>query len=188
MAAMTTTLEKPKTSTIEENSFGKEVLRLRVLFGFTQKELGEILGTNERTVVRWERSHKTILRPHFPGKTGIAALESLADLLSDIFELDVIKVWVDRPNPALNNERPRDFAKKPGGIFRMISLLDALQKIMPVDKDALETVPASAIEGVFYRLISERYQNEPLSMFGAFKEGRRYNVAQTFGALYLGFD
>jgi RES domain-containing protein len=59
---------------------------------------------------------------------------------------------------------------------------------MPVNKDALDTVPASAIEGVFYRLISERYQNEPLSMFGAFKEGRRYNVAQTFGALYLGFD
>jgi DNA-binding XRE family transcriptional regulator len=124
----TTTIEKPDIKTNTDNSFGKDVLRLRTLFGLTQKELGEILGTNERTVVRWERSQQYNLRPHLPGKTGIGALESLAELLSDIFEPDVIKVWVDRPNPALNNERPRDFAKKPGGVFRMVSLLDVLQR------------------------------------------------------------
>lgn len=68
------------------------------------------------------------MAPHGSHKQAIEALESMAESLGDLFEPDIIKVWVDRPNPALQGERPRDFAKKPGGIFLMAHLLGTLER------------------------------------------------------------
>ena len=131
---MTVAIERTKAPNV---GFGEEVLRLRKLFGLTQKEFGEIIGTNERTVVRWESeasegvvsaTPSRTSKPHAQSRASINAMAELAEMLGDLFEPDVIKIWVDRPNPALGNERPRDFAKKPGGIYRMASLLDALRR------------------------------------------------------------
>ena len=58
---------------------------------------------------------------------------------------------------------------------------------MPVNSLAIATVPTQSIEDDFYRLIRTKYANEPMSMFGAIKQGGRYNIVG-FGALYLGFD
>lgn len=59
---------------------------------------------------------------------------------------------------------------------------------MHVNRDELDKVASQKIDGGFYRLIRTKYANEPLSMFGSIAQGGRYNVAGTFGALYLGFD
>ncbi|MFH0801791.1 MAG: antitoxin Xre/MbcA/ParS toxin-binding domain-containing protein [bacterium] len=64
--------------------------------------------------------------PHARNAQAIDTLRTIAEALGDLFEPDVIKVWVDRPNPALGGERPRDFTKKPGGIFIMSQLLGTL--------------------------------------------------------------
>ncbi len=100
--------------------FPDKVATLRMLFGFTQQELALSLGVNEKTIRRWESEDA---EPHAQNKQAIQALVTIAESLGDLFEPDVIKVWVDRENPALNGERPRDFVKKPGGIFIVANLL-----------------------------------------------------------------
>lgn len=59
---------------------------------------------------------------------------------------------------------------------------------MHVNLDELNKLPPQKIDGNFFRLIRSRFANEPLSMVGSILEGGRYNVAGSFGALYLGFD
>jgi len=59
---------------------------------------------------------------------------------------------------------------------------------MHVNRDELDKVAPQKINGSYCRLIRTRYANEPLSMFGSFVQGGRYNIAGLFGALYLGFD
>ena len=100
--------------------FPEKVAALRMLFGFTQEELARSLGVNEKTIRRWESED---VEPHAQSKQAVQALMTIAEALGDLFEPDVIKVWVDRENPALNGERPRDFVKKPGGIFIVANLL-----------------------------------------------------------------
>jgi DNA-binding transcriptional regulator YiaG len=105
--------------------FGVQVSTMRHLFGFNKKEFAELLGVNEKTIRRWE-DEKESITPHGAHKQAIEALQMMAESLGDLFEPDMIKVWVDRPNPALQGDRPRDFAKRPGGIFLMSHLLGKL--------------------------------------------------------------
>jgi len=56
------------------------------------------------------------------------------------------------------------------------------------NKAALHTIRPADVSGDFFRLIRSRYAGEPLSMYGSFNNGGRYNVAGLFGALYLGLD
>ncbi len=109
---------------IADAPFKDQVLFLRKLFGLSQQELGQFLcGVSERTISRWEHGEED---PHPRSKQAVNALRTTAEALGDLFEPDVIKVWVDRTNPALGGERPRDYVKKPGGIFRMAQLLGTL--------------------------------------------------------------
>lgn len=59
---------------------------------------------------------------------------------------------------------------------------------MDVIPGSLETIRTESISGEYYRYIRAKYANEPLSMAGSIQSGGRYNIAQKFGALYLGFD
>lgn len=104
--------------------FGRQVSILRELFGFNKKEFADLLDVNEKTIRRWEQGEE--INPQGSHRQAIMALQTMAESLGDLFEPDMIKVWVDRPNSALKGERPRDFAKKPGGIFLMAHLLGSL--------------------------------------------------------------
>jgi transcriptional regulator with XRE-family HTH domain len=114
-----------KPNNLASAPFAVQVATLRSLFGFTQSEFAQILGVDEKTIRRWE-SDTTERTPHKRNEKTIEALRTIAEALGDLFEPDVIKVWVDRENPALSGERPRDFAKKSGGIFLMAHLLGTL--------------------------------------------------------------
>jgi DNA-binding XRE family transcriptional regulator len=105
--------------------FGAQVATLRQLFGFNKKDFADVLGVNEKTIRRWEDGEEEI-HPQNTHKHAVEALHMISESLDDLFEPDMIKVWVDRPNPALQGERPRDYAKKPGGIFLMAHLLGNL--------------------------------------------------------------
>jgi|GEM_PF-1178874 len=121
--------KRPKTLSMQtmqkSDSFGKTVCYLRELFGFTKKDFADVLNVNEKTIRRWEMGLTEVM-PHTSHKKAIMTLQTVAESLSDLFEPDMIKVWVDRPNPALQGERPRDYARKPGGIFIMANLLGAV--------------------------------------------------------------
>jgi DNA-binding transcriptional regulator YiaG len=120
MAVTTSNLEH-----LAKAPFGVQVATLRQLLGFNKKQFAEVLGVNEKTIRRWEDEPEAVT-PQGTHKQAIEALQTMAESLGDLFEPDMIKVWVDRPNPALQGERPRDFAKKPGGIFLMAHLLGNL--------------------------------------------------------------
>ncbi len=110
---------------LADASFNEQVVTLRELFGFTQEEFGEVLGgLSAKTIQRWEQDGEP--NPRTQNKQAVVALRTIAEALGDLFEPDVIKVWVDRPNKALGGERPRDFAKKPGHIYVMANLLGTL--------------------------------------------------------------
>ena len=102
--------------------FKVQAATLRELFGFTKSEFANILGVSDKTVGRWEKDGADS-SPHTQNRQSIEALITIAESLGDLFEPDVIKVWVDRPNPSLGGERPRDYVKKPGGIFIIANLL-----------------------------------------------------------------
>jgi RES domain-containing protein len=59
---------------------------------------------------------------------------------------------------------------------------------MQAKTDALYTIGSRPLAGVFYRYLRTKHGDKPLSMDGALANGGRYNVANLFGALYLGFD
>ena len=105
--------------------FATQVSTLRQLFGFTKTEFADVLGVDERTIRRWEKPNENF-EPHSSHKQLFDALQIIAESLGDLFEPDMIKVWLDMPNPSLQGERPRDFAKKPGGILIMAHLLGNL--------------------------------------------------------------
>ncbi|MBX9720407.1 MAG: DUF2384 domain-containing protein [Candidatus Obscuribacterales bacterium] len=110
---------------LSELPFGCQVNTLRKLFGFNKTEFAEILGVNTKTIQRWEDELNET--PSSSGnRQAIDTLVTIAESLGDLFEPDMIKVWVERPNPALQGERPKDFVKKPGGIFLMGHLLGNL--------------------------------------------------------------
>jgi len=103
--------------------FCEQVLALRELFGLTQKELAQLLnGVSERTVSRWEHNG---VEPHGQNTAAVEALRTIAETLGDVFEPKTIRVWIDKENPALSGQRPRDFVKKGGGIYRLAALLGA---------------------------------------------------------------
>ncbi|MDZ4834689.1 MAG: MerR family transcriptional regulator [Candidatus Melainabacteria bacterium] len=106
-------------------SFATQVSTLRQLFGFNKTEFAEALGVNEKTIRRWENEAEMV-NPQDNHKQLIAALRTIAESLDDLFDPDMIKVWAERENPALQGERPKDFAKKPGGVLIMAHLLGNL--------------------------------------------------------------
>ncbi len=106
-------------------SFAIQVSTLRQLFGFNKTEFARALGVNEKTIRRWEDESESVT-PQDGHKQLIQALQTIAESLDDLFDPDMIKVWAERPNPALQGERPKDFAKKPGGILIMAHLLGNL--------------------------------------------------------------
>jgi DNA-binding transcriptional regulator YiaG len=106
-------------------SFAMQVSTLRQLFGFNKTEFARALGVNEKTIRRWEDESEKVT-PQDVHKQLIQALRTIAESLDDLFEPDMIKVWAERPNPALQGERPKDFAKKPGGVLIMAHLLGNL--------------------------------------------------------------
>jgi DNA-binding transcriptional regulator YiaG len=115
----------PNLSNLASASFATQVSTLRQLFGFNKIEFANALGVNEKTIRRWE-SEDDKVNPQDGHKQLIEALRTIAESLDDLFEPDMIKVWAERPNPALQGERPRDFAKKPGGVLIMAHLLGNL--------------------------------------------------------------
>jgi DNA-binding XRE family transcriptional regulator len=110
---------------LSDAPFSTQVSTLRQLFGFNKKDFAEVLGVNEKTIRRWEGGEEEV-SPQDAHRQAINSLRTISESLDDLWEPDMIKVWVDRPNPALQGERPRDFAKKPGGIFLMAHLLGNL--------------------------------------------------------------
>jgi len=106
-------------------SFSTQVSTLRQLFGFNKIEFADALGVNEKTIRRWESANEKV-NPQYGHKQLIEALQTIAASLIDLFEPDMIKVWAERPNPVLQGERPKDFAKKPGGVLIMAHLLGNL--------------------------------------------------------------
>ncbi len=112
-------------SNLPGKPFGLQVTALRRLFGLTKTEFAEILGVSERTIERWEEGSSDVSSME-GNRQAIDTLRTIAESLGDLFEPDMIKVWVERPNPALKGECPKDFVKKTGGIFQMAQLLGNL--------------------------------------------------------------
>lgn len=54
--------------------------------------------------------------------------------------------------------------------------------------EELQTLKAEPLKTEAFRYIRSRYADEPLSTVGSLKHGGRYNVTQSFSALYLGFS
>ena len=59
---------------------------------------------------------------------------------------------------------------------------------MSFKSDELQTLKPEPLTKEAFRYIRTRYAHEPLSTVGAFIHGGRYNVTQSFSALYLGFS
>jgi RES domain-containing protein len=51
-------------------------------------------------------------------------------------------------------------------------------------KATLNTTPLVTYSGYSYRVIEDRWRNDPLSAIGALKTGGRYNAPEAFSSLY----
>ena len=108
--ATSETLDYSDLEQLANLPFGKLVSLLRALFDLSQKELSEVLGVNERTVGRWEQD--ATQTPNGQNRRAIDALKTIAEALGDLFEPEIIKIWVNKPNPALNGATSEGLCKK----------------------------------------------------------------------------
>ncbi|MBP7862125.1 DUF2384 domain-containing protein [bacterium] len=90
---------------------------LRKFFNFDEYAFAEILDID------------VVQTNNIPKEESIKAIDAMVKIatnLNEIFKPEDIKVWMAKPNPALQGICPNDYVKKPGGIFEIANLLETL--------------------------------------------------------------
>ncbi|MCZ6676275.1 MAG: DUF2384 domain-containing protein [Candidatus Poribacteria bacterium] len=78
---------------------------LRELSGLKNVDLANIIGVSPPTVHRWSKGQGS---PTIEKQQVIAELRWVAERLSDFYEPDEARLWLQAGHPQLNGEKPYD--------------------------------------------------------------------------------
>ncbi len=78
---------------------------LRELSGLKNIDLANIIGVSPPTVHRWSKGQGS---PTIEKQQVIAELRWVAERLSDFYEPDEARLWLQTAHPQLNGEKPYD--------------------------------------------------------------------------------
>ena len=78
---------------------------LRIYGGLKGRDIANILGVSPPTVTRWSKGEAD---PAIDKQTAMTQLRWVAERLSDFYEPDEVRLWLQSPHPQLKNARPYD--------------------------------------------------------------------------------
>ena len=89
----------------KSTAVSRMVGELRQVSGLKNVDLANIVGVSPPTVHRWSRGRGS---PTIETQKIIAELRWVAERLSDFYEPDEARLWLQTGHPQLNGERPYD--------------------------------------------------------------------------------
>ena len=96
---------------------------LRQLVGLKNVDLANIVGVSPPTVHRWSRGQGS---PTIEKQQVIAELRWVAERLSDFYEPDEARLWLQTGHPQLRGEKPYDLINE-GRMAEVLEIIDRLE-------------------------------------------------------------
>ena len=107
----------------ESTAVSRMVGELRRLSGLKNVDLANIVGVSPPTVHRWSRGQGS---PTIEKQQVIAELRWVAERLSDFYEPDEARLWLQTGHPQFGGERPYDLIND-GRIAEVLEVIDRLE-------------------------------------------------------------
>ena len=107
----------------ESTAVSRMVGELRRLSGLKNVDLANIVGVSPPTVHRWSRGRGS---PTIETQKIIAELRWVAERLSDFYEPDEARLWLQTGHPQLGGERPYDVINE-GRTAEVLEVIDRLE-------------------------------------------------------------
>jgi putative toxin-antitoxin system antitoxin component (TIGR02293 family) len=113
-----------KVAKQRETAVSRLVSELKIFGGLKGRDLANILGVSPPTVTRWSKGEAD---PTIEKQTAMAQLRWVAARLSDFYEPDEVRLWLQSPHPQLGNLRPYDLivAGRAAEVLEIIERLDS---------------------------------------------------------------
>ena len=108
----------------KETAVSRLVAGLKEFGGLKGRDIANILGVSPPTVTRWSQGEGA---PTIEKQTIIAELRWVAERLSDFYEPDEVRLWLQSPHPQLQGQRPYDLINdgRSGEVLEVIERLDS---------------------------------------------------------------
>ena len=100
-------------------TYSNEIKRVRGL-GIDIADIARVTGAARATVGSWVRATR---RPRAEHRDRLLELVAIADRLSDVMDDEYVGIWLQKPLPALDDERPLDALS--AGRYRDVSRIVA---------------------------------------------------------------
>lgn len=89
----------------QETAVSRLVGDLKEYGGLRGRDIANIFGVSPPTVTRWSRGEAS---PPIDKQTAMAQLRWVAQRLSEFYEPDEVRLWLQSPHPQLDGARPYD--------------------------------------------------------------------------------
>ena len=108
----------------KETAVSRLVAELKEIGGLKGRDIANILGVSPPTVSRWSQGQGG---PTIDRQTIIAELRWVAERLSDFYEPDEVRLWLQSPHPQLHGKRPYDLVNegRTNEVLEVIERLDS---------------------------------------------------------------
>ena len=107
----------------KSTAVSRMVGELRQLGGLKNIDLANIVGVSPPTVHRWSKGEAT---PTIEKQQVIAELRWVAERLSDFYEPDEARLWLQTGHPQLKGEKPYDLINE-GRTAEVLEVIDRLE-------------------------------------------------------------
>lgn len=106
----------------KSTAISRLVKDLRLLGGLKNVDLANIVGVSPPTVHRWSKGEGS---PTIEKQRIIAELRWVAERLSDFYEPDEARLWLQTSHPQLGGRRPYDLINE----GRTVEVLEILERL-----------------------------------------------------------
>lgn len=112
------------TTPVKQTAVSRLVEDLKVYGGLKGRDIANIVGVSPPTVSRWSRGDGG---PTIDKQRIIAELRWVAERLSDFYEPDEARLWLQSPHPQIGGNRPYDLINqgRTNEILEIIERLDS---------------------------------------------------------------
>ena len=107
---------------VKETAVSRLIAGLKLYGGLKGRDIANIIGVSPPTVTRWGKGEGS---PTIDKQTEIAELRWVAERLSDFYEPDDARLWLQSPHPQLQDQRPYELINQ-GRTSEVLEILERL--------------------------------------------------------------